>query len=136
MAQLFVTAGIGVVWIDADGAVEAEDTGCGYREGDVGKPRADVARALLPPVQPGSPDLVVLTDAAVPAPELVRKLLTDGVPHLSVRVREGIGIVGPFVGPGRSSCLGCADLHRADLDHAWPSIAAQLVGQRQHADLA
>lgn len=135
MAQLLVTAGIGVVWINADGAVEAEDTGCGYREEDIGRPRVDVARALLPPAQPGSPDLVVLTDSAVPAPELVQRLLTDGVPHLSVRVREGIGIVGPFVVPGRSSCLGCADLHRADLDRDWPAVAAQLVGQRQHADL-
>ncbi|ALG06893.1 ThiF family adenylyltransferase [Kibdelosporangium phytohabitans] len=135
MAQLLVTMGVGAVRIDADGFVEPEDTGCGYRDEDIGKPRFEVARALLPQVQPGSPDLVVLTDAAVPAPELVTRLLADGVPHLNVRVREGTGIIGPFVVPGRSSCLGCADLHRADLDQDWPSVAAQLVGQRQHADL-
>nr|CEL21087.1 UBA/THIF-type NAD/FAD binding protein [Kibdelosporangium sp. MJ126-NF4]CTQ95399.1 UBA/THIF-type NAD/FAD binding protein [Kibdelosporangium sp. MJ126-NF4] len=134
-AQLLVTAGIGVVRLNADGVVEAEDTGCGYRDEDVGKPRAEVARELLPEVRQSCPDLVVLTDAAVPAPELVQGLLATGVPHLSVRVREGTGIVGPLVVPGRSSCLGCADLHRADLDRDWPSVAAQLVGQRQHADL-
>ncbi|SMD27216.1 ThiF family protein [Kibdelosporangium aridum] len=135
VAQLLVTAGIGAVELDADGVVEAEDTGCGYRDEDIGKPRADVARSRLPSARVTDPDLVVLTDAAVPTPEFVTSLLSRSVPHLSVRVREGIGIVGPFVVPGRSSCLGCADLHRADLDHEWPAVAAQLVGQRQHADL-
>lgn len=135
VAQLLVTAGIGAVEVAAEGVVEAEDTGCGYRDEDVGKSRAEVARALLPPANVATPDLVVLTDSAVPAPEFVAGLLSRSVPHMSVRVREGIGIVGPFVVPGRSSCLGCADLHRADLDQNWPAVAAQLVGQRQHADL-
>ncbi|MCE7008227.1 ThiF family adenylyltransferase [Kibdelosporangium philippinense] len=135
VAQMLVTAGIGAVEVDADGVVEPEDTGCGYLDEDIGKPRAEAARLRLPSGPVTDPDLVVLTDSAVPKPEFVTSLLSQSVPHLSVRVREGIGIVGPFVVPGRSSCLGCADLHRADLDQEWPAVAAQLVGQRQHADL-
>jgi len=36
--------------------------------------------------------------------------------------------VGPLVLPGRSSCSRCHDLHRADRDPGWPSVAAQLAG--------
>jgi len=36
--------------------------------------------------------------------------------------------------PGRSSCGRCHDLHRADRDPAWPSVAAQLTdAARQRA---
>ena len=59
-------------------------------------------------------------------------------PHLPVRVRDGIGLVGPLVIPGVTSCLGCADLHRSDRDAAWPAIAAQLrdtVGVADRATL-
>ncbi|MDQ4102822.1 MAG: hypothetical protein M3186_03595 [Actinomycetota bacterium] len=45
-------------------------------------------------------------------------------------------MVGPLVCPGRSSCLHCAELHRADSDLAWPKLAAQLAGQVQTAGLA
>jgi hypothetical protein len=34
--------------------------------------------------------------------------------------------VGPFVVPGRTGCLGCADLHRRDADPSWALLAAQL----------
>jgi hypothetical protein len=37
------------------------------------------------------------------------------------------GVVGPFVVPGRTSCLRCADLHRCDADPDWPLLAAQLT---------
>jgi hypothetical protein len=30
----------------------------------------------------------------------------DDLPHLAVRVRDGIGLVGPLVIPGVTSCLG------------------------------
>jgi bacteriocin biosynthesis cyclodehydratase domain-containing protein len=82
------------------------------------------------------PDLVLLTDAVVPDPQLVDRLTADGVPHLPVHIRDGIGVVGPLVVPGRSSCLRCADLHRARLDACWPAIATQLAGRSQLADLA
>ncbi|MEE2853746.1 MAG: cyclodehydratase [Actinomycetota bacterium] len=71
-------------------------------------------------------DLVVLSDFLVADPRMVRDLHTQGVAHLLVRVRDGIGLVGPLVIPGVTSCLGCADLHRRDRDAAWPAICAQL----------
>ncbi len=79
-------------------------------------------------------DLVVLADTLVADPRLVRDLQSDGVPHLPVRVRDGVGVVGPLVIPGVSSCLSCADLHRADRDPAWPALAAQLRGMVGTAD--
>jgi hypothetical protein len=71
-------------------------------------------------------DLVVLSDFLVAHPHLVRALLASGVPHLPVRVRDGVGLVGPLVIPGVTSCLECGDLHRSDRDAAWPALAAQL----------
>ena len=71
-------------------------------------------------------DLVVLADYLIADPRLVRDLHAAGVPHLPVRVRDGAGLVGPLVIPGVTSCLVCADLHRADRDAAWPAVAAQL----------
>ena len=71
-------------------------------------------------------DMVVLSDYLVADPRMVRDLHAVGVPHLPVRVRDGTGLVGPLVIPGVTSCLSCADLHRADRDAAWPAVAAQL----------
>ncbi|BCZ20468.1 cyclodehydratase [Mycobacterium senriense] len=71
-------------------------------------------------------DLVVLSDFLVADPRMVRDLHHRGVAHLLVRVRDGIGLVGPLVIPGVTSCLGCADLYRRDRDAAWPAICAQL----------
>jgi bacteriocin biosynthesis cyclodehydratase domain-containing protein len=83
-------------------------------------------------------DLVVLADALVPDPRVLRDLHTARVPHLLVRVRDGTGLVGPLVLPGVTSCLVCADLHRRDRDAAWPALAAQLrhtVGTADRATL-
>ncbi len=75
---------------------------------------------------PAGVDLVVLADQLAADPRLVRDLQAGGVPHLPVRVRDGVGVIGPLVLPGVSSCLSCADLHRTDRDAAWPALAAQL----------
>ncbi|WP_312878459.1 TOMM precursor leader peptide-binding protein [Lentzea indica] len=80
-------------------------------------------------------DLTVLAATLVPDPNLVNALMASRTPHLAVRVREGVGIVGPLVLPGRTSCLNCADLHRADHDPAWPAIAAQLAGKPASTDV-
>jgi hypothetical protein len=52
------------------------------------------------------------------------------IPHLAARVVELSGIVGPFVIPGRTSCLRCLDLHRCDRDPAWPRVVAQAEQRR------
>lgn len=81
-------------------------------------------------------DLVVLADALVTDPRVLRDLHTARVPHLPVRVRDGTGLVGPLVIPGLTSCLACADLHRSDRDAAWPALAAQLRHAVTTADRA
>src|SRR5262249_38205987 len=48
-----------------------------------------------------------------------------GRPHLAVWAGEAIGVIGPLVRPGRSACLRCVDLRKADADPQWPRIAAQ-----------
>lgn len=81
-------------------------------------------------------DLVVLSDYLVADPRMVRELHAERVPHLPVRVRDGTGLVGPLVLPGKTSCLACADLHRRDRDAAWPAVAAQLRDTVAHSDRA
>ena len=52
--------------------------------------------------------------------------MRDEQAHLFAVVRPSVGVVGPLVLPGRSSCARCHDLHRRDRDAAWPTVAAQL----------
>jgi bacteriocin biosynthesis cyclodehydratase domain-containing protein len=144
VAVLLANAGIGHVDLRVPGEVTEHDLGSGFTDADLGKPRRQALADLLRRVDPRVrvtrlhdrfPDLALLTDAVVPAPEVVADLMDDGVPHLLVRVRDGTGIVGPLVVPGRSSCLRCADLHRTDLDPCWPRVAGQLAGRHQRPDL-
>jgi bacteriocin biosynthesis cyclodehydratase domain-containing protein len=146
VACLLAAAGVGWVNVTAGGRVRPQDTGTGYLADDVGKERAAAAHAAVARVD-GSvrtdrltlrqrPDLVLLTDAVVPDPELVARLTGQRVPHLSTHLRDGIGVVGPLVIPGLTSCLRCADLLRAQADGCWPGIATQLAGRPQLADLA
>jgi bacteriocin biosynthesis cyclodehydratase domain-containing protein len=143
---LLATAGIGHVQVETSGQVTEEDLGCGYSETDLGTPRRSAATAAIRRANPATksgritsrtkPDLVVLADTVVPAPEIVRSLAQEGITHLPVRVRDGLGIVGPLVIPGRTSCLRCADLHRTDRDASWPLVAGQLAGRNHNADIA
>jgi len=146
VACLLAGAGVGWVHVSAAGTVQPEDTGTGYVPDDVGTPRLVAARRAVHRVDPTvrtaqfhaarRPDLVVLTDALVPRPEHVDMLTAATVPHLLVRARDTVGIVGPLVVPGLTSCLRCADLHRCDRDECWPQLAAQLAGQVRPTDLA
>jgi hypothetical protein len=72
------------------------------------------------------PDLVVLADSH--HREVADALARDGIAHLSAAASEAIGSVGPLVLPGRTACLRCLDLTRAERDPAWPLILAQLTG--------
>ena len=144
VAVALARAGVGAVQVLARGHVASADVGCGYGEESVGRPRADAAAEAVERVRAGtatsalppgrSPDLVVLTDAVVPEPEVVTELAAAGTDHLPVLVREGIGVVGPLVLVGRSPCLRCVELGRGDLDPAWPVVAAQLTGRSGGAE--
>jgi bacteriocin biosynthesis cyclodehydratase domain-containing protein len=145
VACLLASAGVGWVHTRARGRVSQDDIGTGYAETDIGVPKNVAARRALrrvsnvvrtgPRGSTRDPDLVVLADAAVPATEVVSTLTSRHLPHLLVRMREGAGWVGPFVQPGRTSCLRCLDLHRTDRDAHWPLVAAQLTARPMHADL-
>lgn len=73
-------------------------------------------------------NLVVLTDYLTHDPWLVSSLMRHRIPHLMVRLRDGVGVIGPMVLPGLTSCLHCADHHRTDRDRDWPIVSAQLLG--------
>jgi bacteriocin biosynthesis cyclodehydratase domain-containing protein len=146
VATMLAASGVGWVHSVADGVVQAEDTGCGYLDEDIGSPRGPaVKRAVrrcapetrtnrLPPRR--SPDLVILADVMVPEPRLAASLAAAGVPHLLVRATEGSGVVGPLIVPGRTCCLRCLDLHTMDVDPCWPVLATQLAAKPLPADIA
>lgn len=138
-------AGIGTVHTDTGGAVRLGDLGTGYTDAERGTPRGAATQAavrrLLPWAGTRSPpartvaDLVVLADE-MPDPVQITALRADGVPHLAARLRDGVGVVGPLVLPGRSACLGCLDLTRSALDVRWPAVAARLTSRAGLADPA
>ncbi len=73
--------------------------------------------------------VVVLAGDGPPAPSLAAELTGHGVPHLAVSAGPTRGVVGPFVLPGRSSCLMCALRRRTDLDEGRPAFEEQLRRQ-------
>lgn len=138
-------AGAGTVHLATSGAVDAGDLGTGLVPRDIGRPRLAAVREavdrLLPGASTRAPPLRVLPDLAVLADEppqrrLVDDLHRDGVAVLVVAVREGHGVVGPLVLPGRTPCLGCLERHRTDDNPHWPVVAPLLAGRPGRADAA
>jgi hypothetical protein len=134
IACLLAASGIGhVTSRDRRSARCTDAAPAGLDLADAGAPRErGVARAIrrvAPDVRTDDngtqPDLAVLTDGHDPG--LIAELMTGRIPHLTATAAEAIGIVGPLVLPGKSACLRCLDLTRADRDPAWPAIAAQLA---------
>ncbi|MEJ7647926.1 MAG: hypothetical protein WKF57_02590 [Nakamurella sp.] len=68
------------------------------------------------------PTLVVLAGDAAAEYTDARDLMTTRVPHLALGAGDGRAVVGPLVLPGRSSCLWCLDLWRADRDPDWATL--------------
>lgn len=134
LALALATAGVGAVDVVDDDVTRPRDTGVGgLGLSDVGRPRGQAARELLARAAPSSsrlpvvrPDLVVLASGRDDVRDRARRLVLDGTAHLLVEVRDAVGVVGPFVLPGRTPCLRCLDLTRTDLDPAWPVLAHQL----------
>jgi bacteriocin biosynthesis cyclodehydratase domain-containing protein len=141
-----VQAGVAGVYIETAGTVRAGDLGTGYLDADRGRERAASTRDAVRRIRPDAdarpaprrlaPDLVVLADALGSAPARVARLHAVGTAHLPVRLRDGIGVIGPLVLPGRSACLGCLDLDRRARAPDWPSVAAQLTDRPGQAATA
>lgn len=92
-----------------------------------GVPQAGIGGRGKAPPSAALPDLAILVGRHLM--ELRASLMRDQVPHLAVSADEAIGVVGPLVIPGRTACLRCLDLTRAERDPAWPLILAQLEGR-------
>ena len=63
-------------------------------------------RHALPPGTP-RPDLVVVVGSPVTGPD-AEHLVVAGIPHLALSVVDTVGVVGPFVRPGASACVGAS----------------------------
>lgn len=151
LAGLLAAAGVGEVRVVDDAPTAPADLSpAGLRAADLGRPRGEAAgppplpaavraaarrrlptrrrvRALPSAREHLAPvDLVVLAtdDGVLPSGA---DLWRAGVPHLVAQVRETAGTVGPLVVPGRTSCLRCHDLIRAERDADWMAVAAQLA---------
>ena len=66
----------------------------------------------------------MLASDCEPDRETADQIMRDGEAHVWVFTREVVGVVGPFVVPGRSGCLRCVDLARSELDPAWLTLLA------------
>jgi len=64
--------------------------------------------------------LFVLAGDGPPAPALAAELTQQRTPHVAVTAGRSSAVLGPFVLPGRTSCLLCALRRRTDLDAGRP----------------
>ena len=74
----------------------------------------------------GRPDVVVVIAHHLIAPADTVRALAEDLPHLAVVFDDQAAVVGPYVVPGRTPCLRCAEEHRLD-DPARRAVAAQLL---------
>jgi len=138
LASLLAASGVGNVHVeDPRRAGHEHRSPAGPAPEDVGASRAEATRRAMrrasaavrtaPPAADTPVDLVVLApDGFVDAPTR-DALVRQGTTHLYAGVRETVGVVGPLVLPGRSSCLRCHDLSRQDRDPAWARVTTQLA---------
>ncbi|WP_157412838.1 hypothetical protein [Aeromicrobium sp. Root236] len=75
---------------------------------------------------PEDPDLLVIASCGEPARTVFEQPVRLGIDHLPVVIDEDRVRIGPLVRPGRTPCVSCHDLHRADWDRAWPALVHQL----------
>lgn len=54
-------------------------------------------------------------------------LIRGDVPHLIIRVLDGVLMLGPFVVPGETACLRCLDAHHTDEDPGYPVALERYV---------
>jgi hypothetical protein len=137
LAAVLAASGVGRVSVRDPGLATAGDAVVGGLSAtDEGRPRAlaaaDAIRRASPltdlrPLSDEAADLVVLSRPWAASDPLAAAVHRAQVPHLVATVRGEVGIVGPLVVPGVTSCLRCADLHRRDADPRWPRLAAQLT---------
>ncbi|WP_432497027.1 ThiF family adenylyltransferase [Kineococcus auxinigenes] len=141
LLSLLAAAGVGGLLAQDAAPVAAGDTGpAGPRPEELGLPRGPVALRRARRVagrvhpaasaradEPARADLVVLVDHHAADAVAADGLVAEGVPHLSVVLRDTDALVGPLVLPGTTPCLRCLDLHRTDADPGWPGVRDRFV---------
>lgn len=75
----------------------------------------------LHPTREGATLVVVASDRE-PSRDASDEVMSVGLPFLCVGVRELVGVVGPFVVPGRTACIRCIDLSRSQLEPCWATL--------------
>jgi bacteriocin biosynthesis cyclodehydratase domain-containing protein len=140
VASALAASGVRHVDPAVDGWVYAGDVLVGgLQPDDVSRSRAiaiasAVRRAApgtdLSPVRGKNATVMVRIGSRLPAALATRGVRARHLARLDVAIRQGVVVVGPFVRPSVSPCLGCLDLHRRDRDPAWPALAAQLATAR------
>lgn len=134
VAVALAEAGVGHVFPDLSGMVGPGDlAGSALRTTDLGNPlrtavAAAVARAApgtdVREIRRGPVSLLVQLAHDEPAAVVAAAHAGRRQPHLSVRIRDGAAIVGPFVPAAGGPCLNCLDLHRRERDPEWPGAPA------------
>lgn len=145
IATLLASAGIGTVRIttiagDCPRVLPRTISPLGPTAVSLGAPARSAARDTLSRAafavrtrRSGSgrrPDLVLVCPPRVVPPEISDALSTVAWPHLTVISDGPTARVGPLVLPGRTACLRCLELHRADRDPAWPAVLTQVAHHR------
>ena len=140
IGSLLAAAGVGHVHVGGDRDVGLWDAAPGgITPADEGQRSTTASMEAIHRVAPAidtrwaahsAADLVVLAGSCCVGSLEQSILLADAQPYLSATVWASSAVIGPLVVPGVTSCLGCADLHRAERDPAWPALAAQLATAR------
>jgi hypothetical protein len=88
----------------------------------------DLVAAMRPWFAPpaGRPDVVVVAAHHLVPPAAGVRRLAEDLPHVALVFGDQAAVVGPFVVPGATPCLRCADEHRLE-DPTWRAVAAQLL---------
>jgi bacteriocin biosynthesis cyclodehydratase domain-containing protein len=143
LAAVLAAAGVGRVHAAGDGVVRLNQAAPGgISVTDEGETFAVAAAAAIrragPDVNPAPlpidqrADLTVLAMDGPVSDERLSALHSADAPYLALTLGIDSGIVGPLVLPGLTSCVRCADRHRADRDPAWAALAVQLTVARRH----
>lgn len=138
LIRLFQGEGVGQIVIDDDTPVTSADLATGpYRDDDLGCPRMHALASRYPTVRAGRvrdglrPTVAVLVADWAVSPRHYEPLLREDIPHLGLVLREHTALVGPYVVPGRTGCLRCTDMYRADRDPDWVTVLAQVGEARR-----
>lgn len=86
----------------------------------IGDALSDLGLAVGP-----EPDLTLVLSTGEPRRADIAGLVRVGHPHLPVILDGDAVRVGPWVVPGTTPCLECADWHRAGWDPTWAALVPQ-----------